>query len=112
MSEVIAESKNIRISPKKLRVVAKNFQGKGAEAALETLRFVQRKAATPISKVVKSALANAKQNKGLKTQEMFIKEITVNAGPTLKRFRPVSRGAGHRILKRSSRIKVVLEDKK
>ncbi len=112
MSEVIAESKNLRISPKKMRVVAKNFKGKQAEAVLETLRFVQRKAATPISKVVKSALANAKQNKGLRTQDMFIKEITVNEGPTLKRFRPVSRGAAHRILKRSSRIKVVLEDKK
>lgn len=112
MSEVIAESKNIRISSKKMRVVAKNFQGKQAEAAIETLRFVQRKASTPILKVVKSALANAKQNKGLKTQDMFIREITVNEGPTLKRFRPVSRGAGHQILKRSSRIKVILEDKK
>lgn len=111
MVEVVAESKNLRISAKKVRVVAKNFHGKPAALVLETLRFVSRKAAAPLSKVVKSAIANATQNKGLKAEELFVKEISVNEGPTLKRFRPVSRGATHRILKRTSHIKVILEEK-
>ncbi|MEX0622198.1 MAG: 50S ribosomal protein L22 [Candidatus Woykebacteria bacterium] len=111
MVEVIAEGKNLRISPKKVRPVAENLRGKKAEDVLETLRFVQKKAATPISKVLKSALANAKQNKNMSTSGLVIKEVIVNEGPMYKRYRPVSRGAVHHILKRTSHIKVVLEEK-
>ncbi len=111
MVEVTSISKNVRISPKKVRVVASNFHGKKAVVALETLRFVPKRAATPLSKVLKSAIANAQNNKGIKPDGLIIKEILVNAGPTMKRIRPVSRGAAHRILKRTSHIKVVLEEK-
>lgn len=111
MTEVEATSKNLRVSPKKVRLVAKNFLGKPAREALDSLRFVPKKAAVPITKVLKSAMANAQNNKQLKPEGLVIKEILVDAGPTLKRIRPVSRGAAHQILKRTSRIKVVLEEK-
>ncbi len=111
MTEVIAISKNLRISPKKARLVAENFSGKPAQEALDSLRFVPKKAAVPITKVLKSAIANAQNNKRLKPEGLVIKEILVDAGPTLKRIRPVSRGAAHQILKRTSHIKVVLEEK-
>jgi len=109
MTEVIAIGKNFRISPKKLRVVADNFRGKNAKESLESLRFVTRKAAAPLSKVLKSAIANGKNNLGLNESKLIIKEILVDSGPTLKRFQPVSRGSAHSILKRSSHLKIVLE---
>ena len=111
MSEVIAIAKNLRVSPKKVRLIARNFSGKEARSALNSLKFVQKKAAVPLSKVIKSAIANAENNKQLKGQELVIKAIMVDEGPTLKRIRPVSRGAAHQILKRTSQIKVVLEEK-
>jgi ribosomal protein L22, bacterial type len=112
MAEVIAVSKNLRISPKKVRLVAYNLRGKSAETSLESLRFVPRSSATPLYKVLKSAIANAKNNFKLDTASLKIKEILIDEGPTLKRYRPVSRGAAHRILKRTTHIKVVLEEVK
>jgi large subunit ribosomal protein L22 len=111
MVETSAVSKNLRISPKKVRLVAENFSGKPAQEALDSLRFVPKKAALPISKVLKSAISNAQNNKQLKPEGLVIKEILVGAGPTLKRIRPVSRGGAHQILKRTSHIKIVLEEK-
>jgi large subunit ribosomal protein L22 len=111
MAEAIAISKNLRVSPKKVRLVAENLSGKPAQEVLDSLRFVPKKAAVPITKVLKSAVANAKNNKQLKPEGLVIKEILVDAGPTLKRIRPVSRGGAHQILKRTSHIKVILEEK-
>ncbi|HEX7456281.1 MAG TPA: 50S ribosomal protein L22 [Candidatus Nanoarchaeia archaeon] len=111
MTQVVAISKNLRVSPKKVRIVAENFSGRTAKDALESLRFVPKKAAVPLTKVIKSAIANAQNNKGIKPEGLVIKEILVDAGPTLKRIRPVSRGAAHQILKRTSQIKVLLEEK-
>src|SRR4030042_4457582 len=109
MSEVTAVSKNLRVSPKKVRLIAYNLRGKNAESALESLRFVPRKAATPLYKVLKSAIANAKNNFKLEIDHLKIKELLVDEGKTMKRYRPVSRGAAHQILKRTTNIKVVLE---
>jgi len=111
MSEVIAIGKNLRVAPKKVRIIARNFSGKEAKAALSSLKFVQKKAAVPLAKVLKSAIANAENNKQLKGQELVIKAIMVDEGPTLKRIRPVSRGASHQILKRTSQVKVILGEK-
>ena len=111
MAEVTATSKNLRVSPKKVRLVTQDLTGKSAQEVLGSLRFMSKKAATPLSKVLKSALANAQNNKNLKPESLKIKEIIVNAGPTLKRIRPVSRGAAHQVLKRTSHIKIVLEEK-
>lgn len=111
MTQAIAEGKNLRVSAKKVRLVAENLAGKKATQTLDHLKFVQKKAALPLSKVLKSAIANAQNNKNLKSENLIVKEVLVNEGPTLKRIRPVSRGAAHRILKRTSNIKVILEEK-
>lgn len=112
MAEVTATSKNLRISQKKMELVSRNFRGKKAEEAYASLRFVPKKAATPLAKVLKSAISNAKNNFEMDTEKLVIKDITVGQGPTLKRFRPVSRGRAHSILKRTSHVKVVLEEAK
>ncbi len=111
MVEVVAEGKNIRVSPKKVRVVAEKLTGRGAQKTLELLKFVPKKAATPLAKILKSAIANAQNNNKLEPGKLSIKEILVNSGPTMKRFRPVSRGAAHKILKRTCHIKIILEQK-
>ena len=110
--EVIAEAKNIRISPRKVRLVAEELAGKKALEAVESLKFVPKKASLPLSKVIKSAISNAKNNNKMDEKKLIIKEIVVNEGPKLKRFLPRSRGMVHPILKRSSHIRVVLEEAK
>ena len=106
---VVAESKNARISTRKARLVAKTLSGRSAAAVLETLRFEPKKAGMQIAKVLKSAIANATQNNKLDEKKLIIKEVIVNEGQDLKRFRPRSRGMAHPIVKKSSHIKVVLE---
>ncbi len=110
MSEIRAEAKNLRISAKKVRPVVAKVRGRMADTVVEELKFVDKKAALHLSKVLKSAIANAKQNLDIDSTKLKIKEIRIDEGPTLKRFRPVSRGSAHSILKRTSHIKIVLED--
>src|SRR4030067_2897300 len=98
MVEISAISKNLRVSPKKVRAVVKNFQGRKAQLAVDSLRFIPKKAAVPLVKVIKSAIANAEHNNKLNAEKLVIKEITVDEGPVLKRWRPVSRGSAHAIL--------------
>ena len=111
MVEVTATGKNLRVSPKKVRPIAKKFRGQPAEKVLDSLRFVPRKGAVYLAKVLKSAMANAKDNKNIDPKKLIIKDVLVDEGASLKRTRPVSRGSAHRILKRTSQIKVVLEGK-
>lgn len=107
--EVKAEAKYIRISPRKVRLVVDAIRRLSPQKALEYLGFVNKRAAKPISKVIQSAIANAKNNFALKPEDLRFKEIQVNEGPTLKRWRAISRGRAHPIMKRTSHIKVVLE---
>lgn len=78
--------------------------------AVEKLPFIGKKAAGPLGKVIKSAIANAK-NRGVSEDDLAFKEILINEGPRLKRGRPVSRGMWHPIIKRMSHIRVVLTTK-
>lgn len=110
--KVIAEGKNIRISPRKVKLVADNLTGKNAIETLEVLRFVQKKASLPLSKVLKSAISNATNNNKLNEKKLIIKEVVVNEGPRLKRFLPRSRGMANPIIKRTSHIRVVVEEGK
>jgi len=105
--------KNYRQSPRKVRLVADFVRGKKVENALLDLQFMPKRASSAISKLIASAKANAVNNFKV-TDSLFIKEITVDDGPTLKRHRPVSRGRAHGINKRTSHVNVVLgvkEDK-
>lgn len=107
--EVKAEAKYIRISPRKVRLVADAIRGLDPQKALEYLKFVNKRAAGPLSKLIKSAIANAQNNFSLKPEDLKFKNIQVGEGPTLKRWQAVSRGRAHSIMKRTSHIKVVLE---
>jgi large subunit ribosomal protein L22 len=106
--QFISTQKFIRMSPRKLRLVADQIRPLTPQEAVEVLPLVHKRAATPLLKVVKSAMANATQA-GVPIEELKFAEIQITEGPRLKRGRPVSRGRWHPILKRMSHIRVVLE---
>lgn len=108
--ETKAVAKYIRISPQKARLVADVVRGMPVGTAITTLRFMPKKAARIIRKVVESAVANADQNDAIDVDTLFVKEIQINGGPMLKRFRPRAQGRATRILKRTSHITVVVEE--
>ncbi|MCD8483848.1 MAG: 50S ribosomal protein L22 [Verrucomicrobia bacterium] len=106
--EVTALTKYTRISPKKAREVARAIQGLPANEALETLRFIPRKAARLLAKTVKSAVANAENNHGLSSSDLIIKSALVDEGPAFRRFKAAARGSAKPIRKRTSHLRVVL----
>lgn len=103
--------KNYRQSPRKVRLLADLVRGKKVSEALITLQFVDKRAADPFAKVIKSAVANAKDT-GVDTENLFVKTVTVNKGVTYKRMMPRARGSASRINKRNSHILVELGTKK
>jgi len=105
-----AIAKHIRISPTKVRLVAKAVKGKPVGDALNLLDFMPQRSAKILKKVVRSAVANADQEPGMDVDSLSISNISVNEGPTLKRFRPRAMGRASRILKRTSHITVVLAE--
>jgi large subunit ribosomal protein L22 len=106
-----AIAKYIRIAPTKARLVAELIKGKPVDDALTLLKFVRKKGARLVSKVLRSALANAEQNSGIDVDTLYVKRIFVDGGPTLKRWRPRAMGRANRILKRSSHITVILDER-
>ncbi|MCQ9205787.1 MAG: 50S ribosomal protein L22 [Omnitrophica bacterium] len=103
-----AEAKYIRISPTKIRPVMKLVQNVSAVRAMGRLELVNKKGAYYLRKVLKSALANAK-NKGYEEGQLFISKVVANSGPTLKRHRAASFGRAVTIRKRTSHILVELD---
>lgn len=108
MAEFKACHKFARISPRKARYVMDLVRNEPVEKALQTLRFTRRRAAPMISKVIRSALANAVQEGGATAEELVIQRAFVDEGPTWKRWRPRARGMAFPILKRTSHITIVL----
>ncbi|KKP69688.1 50S ribosomal protein L22 [candidate division CPR3 bacterium GWF2_35_18] len=108
---IIAEHRQARISAFKARMVARLISKLKASDALDRLTVVERKSSHLIEKVLKSAIANAVHNFGLREDDLIVKKIEVGEGPTLKRFRARSRGMASRINKRTSNIKIYLEAK-
>lgn len=104
-----AEQKHIRMSPRKVRLIADSIRGLPVNAAVVTLERINKFAAVPVRKTLSQAIANAVNNHGLKENELTLKSIQVGEGATLKRWQPVSRGRAHAILKRTSHIRIVLE---
>jgi large subunit ribosomal protein L22 len=99
-----------RQSPRKVRLVADLMRGKSTSEALRVLTFTTKRATLPIKKLLESAIANAK-NGGASTDNLFVKEIQVNQGVTLKRIMPRAMGSASRINKRSSHVTIILGDK-
>jgi large subunit ribosomal protein L22 len=103
--------KNLRISPKKLRVVAEVVRGMEAEEALKFLKFAPKKWADLLHNILLSAVANAEHNDSQKLENLKIGELVISKGIVYKRWNPVSRGRMHAILKRTSNVKLELEVK-
>ncbi len=101
-----------RISPRKVRVVAELIRGKPVDKAINTLMYVMRGPAPILKKLLISAIANAEdKSKGsVDTDNLLVKEVVVDQGPTLKRWRPRAMGRATRINKRTSHIRIVLDD--
>lgn len=108
MSQVQAIAKGVRMSPRKVGIVAGLVRGRSVADALVILEHTPRRAAKPVAKAIASAKANAVNNHGLKEDTLKVEVLDVTSGPTMKRFRPVARGSAHRIMKRSSHIRVIL----
>ena len=106
--EVKAKVKFIRMSSTKIRLVANLIKKLPVAKALDQLQFINKLAARPVVKLVKSAIANAEHNFDLAKDNLFIKEITVGEGPTLKRWLPRAHGRATPLRKRTSHINLVL----
>ena len=106
-----AIAKYIRISPSKVHVVLDLIRGKRYSDAVAILKTTQKAASEPVLKCLNSAAANAEVNLGMSKDTLFVAECFADQGPTLKRMQPVSRGRGYRILKRTSHITVILDER-
>lgn len=109
--EAAAKLKFTRISAQKARLVADQVRGMPVERALNLLKFSSKKAARVVKKVLESAIANAEHNEGADVDELKVKTIYVDEGPSYKRMMPRAKGRGNRILKRTSHITVAVADK-
>ena len=110
--KVHASARYVRQSPYKVRRVLDLVRGLPVAEARDVLRFTQRRATDPISKVLESAVANASHNHALDADELVVVEAYADEGPTLKRYRPRARGRATRILKRTSHVTIVVGDER
>jgi large subunit ribosomal protein L22 len=100
--------KTYRQSPRKVRLVGDVIRGKSVGNALTSLRFMTKRAAGPFEKLLRSALANARNNDKKQLERLYVKRVAVDKGTTLKRFMPRARGRASRINKRTSHITIEL----
>jgi len=107
---VTATAKYVRISPRKVRLVADLIVGRPVEEAAAILRFMPNAAARDVAKVLRSATANAENNFNLTADDLRVVSAVANEGPTLKRIRPRAQGRAFQILKRTSHITVSVAD--
>ena len=110
--EVTAVLRYARISPQKCRLVADTVRGQPVNRALNTLKFMPKKGAKLVYKVLWSAIANAQENEGLDVDDLKVARIHIDAAPQLKRFAARAKGRGTRIIKRNSHITVAVSDGK
>ena len=110
--EARAISKNLRVSPRKARQIVDLIRGKQVKEALAILKFVPSTATEVILKALKSAVANAENNLDLLADDLFVRGIWVDQGPTLKRYRPRAMGRGDMMKRHPSHITVVVGEKK
>lgn len=108
--EVKARLRFARVSPRKVRLVANLIRGKRSEEALNILTFTKKAAAKILVKLLKSAIANASQKKHMDIDRLYVKRITVDQGPTIKRYTPRALGRATMIRKRTSHIDITLDE--
>ncbi|MEN9811898.1 MAG: 50S ribosomal protein L22 [Opitutia bacterium Tous-C8FEB] len=108
--EVQALTRYARMSPKKMREVARTIQGRPATEAVEFLSLVPRKSARLIAKTLKSAIANAENNRNLSADSLTVRSAVIENGPVLKRFKAGARGTAMPRRKKMSHIRIILSD--
>src|SRR6201994_2580182 len=110
--QAMAVARNIRVSPRKLNLVAQQIRGKKVERALSELTFSQRRIAGAVKKALQSAIANAENNHDLDVDDLVVKEASVGKNLVMKRFHPRARGNSGGIEKFFSQITIVVEEKR
>jgi large subunit ribosomal protein L22 len=110
--QATAKLRHARISPQKCRLVADTVRGKGVGNALAMLKFMPKKGAELVLKVLESAIANAENNLGADIDELKVHRIEIDTAPVLKRFAARAKGRGSRIVKRNSHITIQVSDGK
>lgn len=111
MTQVTAQLNGLRISPRKVRLLTGLIKRKDVQIALDQLAHMSKRSSAPLTKLLESAIANAENTYKLNRDTLFIKEIFVDEGVKLKRYRPKGFGRANPIEKKTSRISVVLESK-
>jgi large subunit ribosomal protein L22 len=111
MTDIHAELNNLPLSAQKVRLVIDLIRGKDANEVLEMLRFVNKRAALPVSKLVASAVANAEENFGVSRDDLYIANIFANEAPTRKWRRFGARGRFKPILRRTSHVTIILRER-
>ncbi len=107
-----AKANYVRMSPSKVRIVLDLVRNKPANEAVAILENMQTSASAECVKILKSAIANAENNKGMNRETLFVAEAYATSGPLLKRIMQRAKGSADRILKKSSHITIVLDEKK
>jgi large subunit ribosomal protein L22 len=108
--EARAELKFARISARKAEIVLDLIKGKEAKEALAILKYTNKAASPIVSKILKSAMANATNNHSMNENKLVVAEAVANQGPTMKRISPRAQGRAYRIRKRTSHIRIVLKE--
>lgn len=109
--EARAELRQVRISPRKVGIVLDLIRNKPCDEAMAVLRLTPKAASELLSKLLKSAMANAENNHNMDLGSCYVSECWCGAGITLKRIRPKDHGRAHRILKRTSNIVLVVKER-
>lgn len=109
--EVKASLRKARVGVQKARLVIDMVRGKSVDDAVRILAFAPQKSALLVKKLVESAYANAEQNKAIDTSRLYIKTITADMGPSMRRFRPRAQGRATPIKRYTSHINVVLDER-
>lgn len=109
--EAHAKLKYLKMTPRKVRLVADLIRGERLDKALHALTFLEKRAARPMETLLRSAAANAGNIDGINTETLFVSRIFVNEGPTMKRIMPRAMGRANVIFKRTSHVEVTLEDR-
>ncbi len=100
-----------RVAPRKARVIADMIRGRNVEEAISLLEFTPKRSAHILRKLLDSAIANAEDIEDVEVNRLFVKRITVDQGPTLKRYRPRAQGRAFRINKKTSHISLVVAER-
>ena len=100
----------LRISPRKVRIVANAIRGKYVDEAFNILNFARKRSVVPIKKLLNSAIANARTKGDLDLDRAYVKEIYVDEGPTMKRFLPRAMGRATKIQKKTSHVTIVVDE--